>query len=50
MDMGRQCDDEALKQRMAMAQPNKCCTLIYTVGEEMNYIYMGFLCLYLLTD
>ncbi|XP_065059824.1 long-chain-fatty-acid--CoA ligase ACSBG2-like [Rhopilema esculentum] len=36
MDMGRQCDDEALKQRMAMAQPNKCCTLIYTSGTTGN--------------
>lgn len=36
MEIGRNCDDAALKKRMEMQMPNKCCTLIYTSGTTGN--------------
>ena len=35
MLFGQRTMDTTLKERMAQIQPNKCCSLIYTVSDNM---------------
>eukprot|EP00794_Sanderia_malayensis_P009864 gene9864-10874_t len=36
MEMGRNADDVALKERISMLKPDRCCSLIYTSGTTGN--------------
>ena len=45
LSAGTSCANDALKQRVAMLSPNKCCTIIYTVRARCIRTDVPPLCL-----
>ena len=36
MEIGKSCDDEELNKRLNAIKANQCCTLVYTVSNNLH--------------